>query len=146
MVKTVFLRTGYNYDGDAISKETALTCFDESLAVQSEKEECDINTIVARFGLTGELPGDLQMPQSGDFTGFPDFHTAMNFVRETQEEFLRVPADIRARFDNDPQKFMAFVEDENNRDEAKKLGLLKDDPVVAPPLAVRVVADPPATS
>lgn len=143
MVKTVFLRAGYNYDGDLVSKETGLVCPEETLTTQAEKDECDINTIVARFGLTGELPGDLAMPVSGDFTGFPNFHTAMNKVIEAQEEFMRIPADIRARFNNDPQMFMDFLGDEKNRDEAKKLGLLKEDPVVAPPLAVRVVADPP---
>lgn len=140
-MKPVFLRTGYNYDGDAVSRETALTCDDESLAVQSERDECDINTIVRRFGLTGELPGDLAMPQSGDFTGLPDFHTAMNMVRSAQEEFLRVPADIRARFNNDPQMLMNFVDDDANRDEAKRLGLLKPDPVKPDPVMVRVIPE-----
>lgn len=123
MVKTVFLRTGYNYDSDLVSKETGLVCPEQTLTTQAEKDECDINTIVARFGLTGELPTDLAMPVSADFTGFPDFHTAMNMVVAAQDEFMRVPADIRARFQNDPQMFMDFLGDEKNRDEAKKLGL-----------------------
>ena len=148
-MKTVFLRTGYNYDRDAVSRETALHCEDESLAVQSERDECDINTIVKRFGLTGELPGDLAIPQSGDFSGLPDFHAAMNMVREAQEEFMRVPADIRARFNNDPQRLMDFVHDEANRDEARKLGLLAPVVEVPPPVVmdVRVVSGdlPPKT-
>ena len=94
----VFLRSPYNYDMDDVSLETGLACEDESLAVQSAAEESDINTIVRRFGLTGELPGDVDMPQSGDYSGVGDFHSAMNVVRQAQEEFLRVPADIRARF------------------------------------------------
>lgn len=141
-MKAPFFRTGYNYDVEAVSRETGLKCEDESLAVESAKEEADINTIVRRFGLTGELPDDVRMPQSGDFTGIPDFHTAMNLVRATQEEFLRVPAAIRDRFGNDPQKLMTFLDDEANRDEARKLGFLKDEPVVPEPMAVRVVPDP----
>lgn len=131
--------TGFNEDNDAISVATGLTCDDPSRAVQSEEEESNINTIVRRFGLTGEMPNDLRMPQSGDFTNIPDFHAAMNMVRAAQEEFLRVPAEVRARFNNDPQSFMQFVENEDNRDEARKLGLLK--PVVPDPepMAVRVV-------
>lgn len=144
-MKTPFFRTGYNYDVEAVSLETGLKCEDESLAVESAKEEADINTIVRRFGLTGELPDDVRMPQSGDFTGIPDFHTALNLVRATQEEFLRVPAEIRDRFQNDPARLMAFLEDEGNRDEARKLGFLKPEPAVAEPLSVRVVPDPPAT-
>lgn len=142
----VFLRTAYNYDTDAASNESALECLDESLAIQSAKEESDINTIVRRFGLTGELPGDVAMPKSGDFTNVPDFHTAMNLVRKAQEEFLRVPAEIRARFGHDPQAFMAFVEDDANRDEAKRMGLLKPDAVIPEPLAVRVVTEPTQNS
>ena len=135
-----FVRSPYNYDMSAVSDETGLCCEDESLAIQSAKEDADINTIVRRFGLTGELPSDLAMPQSGDFVGIGDFHSAMNLVREAQEQFLRVPAEVRARFNNDPARFMAFVEDDSNRDEARKLGSLRD-PVVPPePMAVRVVS------
>ena len=140
-VRVVFLRTPYNYDTMAASNESALECLDESLAIQSAKDESDINTIVRRFGLTGELPNDLAMPQSGDFTNVPDFHSAMNLVRAAQDEFLRVPAEIRARFGNDPQALMAFVEDDRNYDEAKRMGFLKPDPVAAKPLDVRVVPD-----
>lgn len=121
--KSVFLRTEFNYDMDAVSRETGLACADDSLAVQSAKDETDINTIVRRFGLTGELPGDVDMPQSGDYSGVGDFHSAMNVVRKAQEEFLRVPADIRARFLNDPQRFSDFFNDPVNQDEAIRLGL-----------------------
>ena len=135
----MFFRSGFNYDRDVVSLETGLMCEDESLAIQSAKEESDINTIVRKFGLTGELPSDLKMPQSGDFTDVPDFHTAMNMVRSAQEEFLRVPAEIRARFNNDPQRLMSFLEDGSNADEARKLGFLAD-PVPAPePMRVQVV-------
>lgn len=132
-------RTPFNYDRDAASNETALVCDDESLALQSAAEDADINTIVRRFGLTGELPHDVAMPRSGDFTNIPDFHTAMNLVRSAQEQFDRVPAEIRARFGNDPQAFMNFLEDSNNRDEARRLGLLKAIEPEPAPMRVQVV-------
>jgi phage internal scaffolding protein len=125
-----FLRSAYNYDVDVASAESALTCEDPSLAIQSAEEESNINTIVRKFGVTGQLPDQVAMPQSGDFTNIPDFHTAMNLVRKSQEEFLKVPADVRARFGNDPQAFMTFVEDDANREEARRLGLLKLQPDV----------------
>lgn len=138
----MFLRTAYNYDMNLASDLEGLFCEDPSLAIQSAEEESNINTIVRRFGLTGQLPADVSMPQSGDFLDIPDFHTAMNIVRKTQEEFLRVPAETRARFGNDPQAFMSFVEDDANYEEARRMGLLK--PIEAPlaPLSVRVVTDP----
>lgn len=141
--REIFIRSSFNYDMDAASNESALLCEDESLALQSMEEESNINTIVRKFGVTGELPSDVKMPQTGDFTNLPDFHTAMNIVRKTQEEFLRVPAEIRARFGNDPQAFMMFVEDDANRDEARRMGLLKPEVVAPEPMAVRVVSDPP---
>lgn len=131
-MKPPFIRTPYNYDMDSVSRETGLACLDESLALQSAAEEADINTIVRRFGLTGELPQDLEMPQSGDYSGATDFHSAMNVVRRAQEEFLKVPADIRARFQNDPQMFADFFNDDKNRPEAIRLGLIPEPPVVLP--------------
>jgi phage internal scaffolding protein len=136
----MFIRSAFNYSRDEASLSSGLFCEDESRAIQSAKEEADINTIVRRFGLTGELPSDLKMPQSGDFTDVPDFHSAMNLIRTTQEEFLRVPAEIRARFNNDPARLMTFVEDEANRDEARKLGFLRAPDVVPEPMRVQVVA------
>ena len=67
----MFIRSSFNYDRDDVSKETGLFCEDESLAIQSAEEETNINTIVKRFGLIGELPGDIAMPQSGDFATAP---------------------------------------------------------------------------
>ena len=58
-MKSVFLRSSFNYDRDAASNETALECLDESKAIQSAEEESNINTIVRRFGISGELPEDL---------------------------------------------------------------------------------------
>ena len=78
-----FLRAPGNYDPDVVSNETGLACDpDEGVTQQSFKEECDINVIVERFGLTGQLPENLRMPVSGDFTGITDFQTAMQVVRE----------------------------------------------------------------
>lgn len=129
----MFIRSPYNYDMDAVSKETSIDFADESLAVQSAKEEADINTIVRRFGLTGELPNDVAMPQSGDFSNAVDFHASMNLVVQAQEEFLRLPADLRARFSNDPGNFIAFFDDPANQDEAIRLGLATRRP--EPPIA-----------
>lgn len=129
-VPVLFLRSSFNYDREAVSNETALSCLDESKAIQSAEEESNINTIVRRFGISGELPGGVDMPQSGDFTNIPDFHTAMNLVRQAQEEFVRVPAEIRARFNNDPGRFMSFFDDPANYDEALKLGLVNARPPV----------------
>lgn len=122
-VEVPFVRSPYNYDRDAASDESGLYCDDPSLAVQDQRDEVDINTIVARFGLTGELPDNIRQPEYGDYTGVTDYQTAMNAVRAAAEDFMRLPAKVRTRFDNDPQKYLDFFSDPANQDEAIKLGL-----------------------
>lgn len=124
--KVPFLRTPYNYDVDKISDETGLECTDPSLAQQNFKDETDINYIVRQFGLTGELPGQTISPQYGDFTGVLDYHSAVNAVLAAQDEFMELPAQMRSRFDNDPAKLIDFLNNEENREEAIKLGLVAE--------------------
>lgn len=122
--KTIFLRTGHNYDRDAASLEAGTFNDEPSATKQSFAEECDINNIVERFGLTGELPTDVRMPQYADFEESVDYHSAMNAVVAARESFMTMPAHIRARFGNDPGAFVEFCSDSSNYDEAKKLGLV----------------------
>lgn len=126
----MFLRTQFNYDTDKASLESGLTCEDKSLTRQSEAEDADINTIVKRFGLTGELPDNFRSPTYADFDEVTDFHTAMNAVRAASESFMTLPPDLRSRFDNDPQKLIAFVGDKTNRQAAIDMGLIPPPPVV----------------
>jgi len=121
----VFLRTPYNYDTDAASNESGLACEEPSLAQQHFKEECDINTILQKFNITGILPEAPLSPRYGDFSGIGDYHTALNRVMAAQSEFGALPAQIRARFDNDPSKLIQFLDDESNRPEAEELGLVE---------------------
>jgi len=122
---TVFLRTPYNYDKDAASNESGLACEEPSLAQQHHKDECDINNILRQFNITGLLPESPLSPRYGDFTGISDYHTAMNRVIAAQDEFEALPAQIRARFNNDPAELIQFLEDGNNRSEAEELGLIE---------------------
>lgn len=130
-MKTPFLRTPYNYDTNAASDETGINCQVDlatgeetpSLTKQSFRDECDINTIVQRFGLTGELPTGVRMPTYGDFEDLPDYHQAMNAIRAADEAFYAMPADVRARFNNSPGAFVDFCSKQENHAEAVKLGL-----------------------
>ena len=127
----LFLRTPYNYDLDAASNESGLRCEDASLAQQHFKEECDINTILQKFNITGLLPENPLSPRYGDFTGISDYHTALNRVIAAQDEFDALPANIRARFENDPAQLIEFMENSENRSEAEKLGLIEPAAAVA---------------
>jgi phage internal scaffolding protein len=128
----VFVRNPYNYDMALASEESGLVCQDPSLAQQHMKDECDINVIVERFGVTGQIPVTPLEPSYGDFSGVSDYHTALNAIRASEEAFMALPAKIRARFDHDPNALLNFLQNEDNRDEAIEIGLIDGQPVVAP--------------
>lgn len=130
--KLPFVRNPYNYDMAAVSQETGLECKDPSLAQQHMKDECDINVIVERFGVTGSLPQTIIEPTYGDFSGVYDYHSALNAIRASEEAFMALPAKIRAKFDHDPNALLEFLQNETNRDEAIELGLIDGEPVVQP--------------
>lgn len=134
MSRVPFIRSPFNYDTDEASNETGLVCDDDSLAVQSERDECDINTIVRRFGLTGVLPSGVRQPTYGDFVGVSDYQSALAVIESADESFYAMPADVRARFGNDPAQFVDFCSDPANLSEMRKLGLaVPETPEPLPP-------------
>lgn len=105
------------------SNETGLKCTDKSLTQQHQAEETDINWIVGRYIKTGYLEERTRPPMTGDFTEAPDMQTAMDLVVAARVAFMEQPAQVRARFQNDPVAFVNFCSDEGNRDEMRKMGL-----------------------
>jgi len=117
------VRTTWNYDRKAVSELTGLNCTDPSLAVQSQKDEADINTIVRNFGVTGKLPESVRQPMYGDFTEVYDYRTALEAVRSAEASFMSLPSDLRARLGHDPQAFLEYCANPDNLEEMRKLGL-----------------------
>lgn len=102
-------------------------CFPEQSphTKQSFKDECDINTIMARYMSTGQLP-DLALanPQYFDASG-ADFQQSMEFVAGAQSLFAELPSQVRNRFGNDPAAFLDFCSHDKNRPELAEMGLLR---------------------
>lgn len=131
------VRVPYRYDTDAASFEAALCTPEPTRTQQQFKDEVDINTIAKNFGMTGRMPENVRMPTFGDFTDVDDYQTALNASRRAAHSFMQMPAEVRLRFENDPQLFLAFCSDAANREEAIKLGL-----VPAPVVPASVPAPP----
>lgn len=142
---TPFLRTAHNYDRNRASDESALVCADPSRTSQEFKDDSDINTIVERFGITGQLPdpGSVKAPLEGDFHEIYDFQSALNVVRAAEESFMQMPADVRAEFKNDPGRFVDFVNNPANRARAEELGIVlkHEQPKPPEPVLVKVVPE-----
>ena len=125
VIITPFLRTPYNFDPDQNSIETGTSCPEETLAQQQFRDECDINTILDRFGVTGMVPTNVRQPLAVDFIEATDYQSALNALMEAEQSFMEMPAKIRAEFDNDPGRFIEFFEREENRERAIELGLIQ---------------------
>lgn len=146
MVARVVVRSAFaaEYDPEAVSDENGLKCEDESLAIQSQRDDADINVIVKRFGITGKLPESIVVPSYQDFAEVFDFQSAMNVVALANQEFMRLPADVRERFGNNPQKFVAFCEVPENLEELVKMGLAVKRPEPEPEKVMKVEVVSPA--
>lgn len=111
---------------------TDLICNDVSLTQQSFKDDADINVMLERFKITGVLKQGVRAPTYGDFTGISDYRSAVEAIHQATLSFMDLPAKVRSRFENDPQKFLEFCSDPKNRDEAVSLGLIMSAPASAP--------------
>lgn len=109
-----------------------------SLTKQEFAAECDINNIMARFTASGfdpsVLPLTSRQPRYGDFSNMPEsYHEALNYVKATEQAFLMLPAEFRAKLKNDPQLFLDYIKDPANYDELVDLGVLLQEPAVDVP-------------
>ena len=102
------LRTPYNYDRDEVSKNTALVSDSETLTQQNFKDETDLNIMIRKYGV---LPVSEVNWKEFDATVIPqDYQQLQNMLREADQAFMDLPAEVRKAADNDPQKFLAIVE------------------------------------
>lgn len=122
-----------------------LDYFEPSLTRQEFAEECDINTIMARYEAHGVISHVNQnQPFYLDTTSYPDLQGAMDTFREAERAFLALPAKVRKEFDNDPQKFVDFAADEKNIERMREFGLAEPLPKAPEPVFVKVVDTDPA--
>lgn len=147
------MRTEYDGLQEKLSDDTGLMCADESLALDSQREESDINTIVRRFGLSGKLPepGSLPLITNGDFVEAMDLAESIRLMRAADEAFMAQPAAVRSRFGNDPVQFVNFASEVaedgqslRNLEELRTLGLAVPAVVPEPERVIKVEVTNPA--
>lgn len=110
-------------DGKLIRRRVFTVNEEPSLTDQSQAKEADINEIIRKFERTGQIT-HLAKNRGiyADLSMLTDLQTAMEEVKFAEEAFMTIPADIRAKFDNDPTKLISFLANPANDDEAIKLG------------------------
>lgn len=116
-------------------KRISIANKEPSITVQYEKEACDINNIIANYQKSGQVQ-HLNKRQGGygDVSAATSYQEALELVERAEEEFSRLPAKLRFKLDNDPYKFLEYVNNPENYDEMVELGLAEErsDPGQAP--------------
>lgn len=122
------LRSARNFhDG----KKWATSNTAPSRTLQSDAKGANLNEVVRRFNMTGQLPVPRAVPRYMDLVNQPDFRGAMQVIVEAREAFEALPALIRERFGS-PAAYVDFCDNPENKEEMIKLGLAKPDPVPVP--------------
>lgn len=96
---------------------------EKSIVKKEFKDQTDINYMLKRFKVTGQIPVNKNMPQYGDVSGLKSFHDAHEVVQGAYDSFETLPAQIRKRFDNDPLSIIDFLDNPLNLEESYELGL-----------------------
>lgn len=106
---------------------------------QSQLKECDINLIMKKYQKTGIINHfNKHGAMYGEYAPL-DLISAYETLERTNEMFLDLPAKVRARFKNQPEAFLEFVQDPKNKEEMYELGLarrpapVEPEPPVVPP-------------
>lgn len=134
----LFVRSANNYDRRAASRAVATDCSQVDTGekvertIQSAKDECDLNVMVRRFGVTGVIMGIQPPPAMEEFGEIFDYQTAMNTIRKADESFAAMSAETRARFDNNAARFVKFCTDLDDKGALKNLKELREMGLAVP--------------
>ena len=107
----IFIRSPYNYDLAQASDDAAIPPGQHgvSMTLQAHSEDADINVLMRRFGVTGQLPQTLNLPDDADYSEVGDYQSALNQLIDAQRQFNSLPPNLRSRYNNDPQAFLEAV-------------------------------------
>ena len=89
--------------------------FEKTITQQHFAEECDINSIMQKYEKTGMLPQIDGKQIFGDFTDVTSYDRAIEQIANAEEQFMHLPAKLRAHFDNDPSKLLQFIQNLRTR-------------------------------
>lgn len=116
-----------------------------SLAKQSMADECNVNVIMAQYQRTGLISHTNKF--QGDYSDLVnemDYHEAQNAIIAARDAFDTLSSSIRNRFENNPAKFLGFVDDPENAEELIEMGL-RERPMVLPDTPAPTEPEKPET-
>ncbi len=133
-------KNGSHYTAVDPPPKVVLRDFGPTRTRQSEAAATNINTIVKQYDRTGMLP---QVGREGlflDVSEMPDYRTSLDLITQADKMFMQLPADVRAKFNNEAAVFLDFTSGPENRDEMIEMGLLPKPKVEAEPTSAEKLA------
>ena len=105
----------------------------ESLTQQHFAQEADIKTIIKKHDRTGIISHVARgVAQYGDYSEVNEYREALDIVRNADQSFNMLPAELRKAFDNDAGAFFEFATDPANDEKMVEMGLKEAPPSPAP--------------
>lgn len=96
---------------------------DDKRTERSHQKSCDIHEIMRKTVKTGvQQHVSKHEGTYGDYLGVPEYQEAQNQIAAAKSMFESIPAEIRSKFDNRPEAFIDWIQNENNKDEIQKAG------------------------
>lgn len=111
---------------------------------QHFRDEVDINTIVRRFGVAGQLPAFSPEGVYGDFTDIEDYDGAVERIDRADRAFMSLPAEVRERFHNDASELVRAASISDLDEFGKLVFPVKESGVPVVPPKAGPAAQPPA--
>lgn len=145
MVKSMVTPQAYNDFYKSNGTDRHIVVEGPSMTRQEFKDECDINVLMSKYEGHGTGPGNLMMHGDpamwyADFTMLPetlmDYHAYMD---RAQASFMRLSANVRREFDNDPTLFVEFASDPGNLEKMREWGLAAPAKAPDAPQKVEIV-------
>ncbi len=98
---------------------------ENSMTKQHHQDECDINKIMERFQVTKTFDHFSKFGEQYADIKPLDLHNALNITTKANTMFEELPSHIRNKFENEPKQFLKFIQNKENLQEARDLGLAK---------------------
>jgi len=96
----------------------------QSLTEQHHGETVKIHNILRQYQNTGFVSHTSKHePMYADMVDAPNFYEAQCILAQTSSMFQEVPAKLRKQFDNDPGKYLEFIQNPENKAEMEELGI-----------------------
>jgi len=106
---------------------------EDFLTEQHHRDTVNIHSILKRFEITGIMDHVNQYEgQYVEMLDPPDYHEAQNKIAMIDDMFMTLPASLRREFENDPGKFVEYMNNPDNYEDIIEKGLNASHLSVAP--------------